>query len=97
MNVKRENSKEPYNIFRIASKPYGFEILSNLYKNPKRFTDLKEVCPNDKTLTLRLNEFKKVKLVKTTINKYKEREFIHYNITELGKKIIQSVENYYNK
>jgi len=86
--------KESYELFRIASKPYGFEILNFIYNSPKRFTDLKKICPNDKTLTIRLNDLKEARLITTRIEKIKDRDFIHYVLTETGVSILQSVQDY---
>jgi len=87
------NIKQSYELFRTASRPYGFEILNFLYDNPKRFTDLKKVCPNDKTLTVRLSEMTHARLIGKKIIKVNKRDFIHYFLTEAGVTIIQSVQD----
>ena len=53
-------------------------------------SDLKEVCPVDKTRTKRLRELELLGLTETINKKIeeKDRTFIHYRLTKRGKNIV---------
>ncbi|MBS3098500.1 winged helix-turn-helix transcriptional regulator [Candidatus Woesearchaeota archaeon] len=74
----------------IIGKPYALDILETISKSPKRYSDLKEVCPVDKTRTKRLRELELLGLTETINKKIeeKDRTFIHYRLTKRGKNIV---------
>ncbi len=68
--------------------PFVIEMLEALNQSPRRFVDLKKQCPNDKTRANRLKSLKRNGFISTTIIEVKEQDFIHYCITEKGKKAL---------
>ena len=73
------------------AKAFAVEILEALNMEALRFVDLKKYCPNDRTRTLRLKELKKLGFVVATAKEVKNHSFIHYQITEKGKKALELI------
>jgi len=80
-----------YKIIKLLAKNYTIEILLALSEKPLRYADLKRHCPNDRTRTMRLKELKKVGLISVTVTEVENRDFLHYQITEKGKKTLQLI------
>jgi len=79
----------------ILGKAFVIEILEAIREKPKRFVDLKEQCPNDRTRANRLRGLRKDSFIKTVIIEIKEQSFIHYSITKKGEnafKLLQQLE-----
>lgn len=79
----------------VLGKAFAIEILEAIREKPKRFSDLKQQCQNDKTRANRLKGLKKTNFIKTVIIEIKEQSFIHYHITPKGEnalKILQQLE-----
>lgn len=79
----------------VLGKTFVIEILEALREKPKRFVDLKEQCPNDRTRANRLKGLKRANFIKTLIIEIKEQSFIHYSITKKGEnafKLLQQLE-----
>lgn len=76
----------------VLGKLCSIEILEALNENPLRFSDLKEQCPNDRTRVLRLKELRRNGFIKTMVIEIKEQNFIHYAITEKGKKALDLLQ-----
>jgi DNA-binding HxlR family transcriptional regulator len=81
-----------YKLIGLLGRPYALEILQSLHQAPKRYTDLKNICPVDKTRTKRLRELEKEELIETISLKIenKHRTFIHYKLSKKGAKIVQA-------
>jgi DNA-binding HxlR family transcriptional regulator len=73
----------------VLGKSFSIAILEALYEKPMRFSDLKAYCPNDRTRTIRLRNLRDDGYVKTVIIEIEGREFIHYTLTEKGKKALE--------
>jgi len=76
----------------VLGKPFSIEILQALSEKPLRFSDLKKQCPNDRTRTSRLKKLREGGFIKTVIIQIEERSFIHYDLTEKGKKVLELLE-----
>lgn len=82
---------QKWKVFEILGKPYVLAIIESLLKSPKRYSDLSEACPNDKTRTNRLRELEKEGFITTLTQKIKDRTYIHYTLTKKGKQIIENL------
>ncbi|MGC8998697.1 MAG: winged helix-turn-helix transcriptional regulator [Candidatus Bathyarchaeia archaeon] len=72
----------------ILGKSFVIEILEALNEGPKRFTDLKEHCPNDKTRANRIRCLKKEHLIEAVLADIGGQNVIHYVITERGREAL---------
>jgi len=82
---------QKWKLLRLLCQPYSLEILSMLYKEPRRFVDLSDACPNERTRTNRLRVLEEAKLIETTPMKIKKRTFVHYRLTDKGKQIFEII------
>ena len=80
---------EKYKIVKLLARAFAIEILQALNKVPLRFVDLKDYCPNDRTRALRLKELRKIGFIITTVKEIENHSYIHYQITEKGRKALQ--------
>jgi DNA-binding HxlR family transcriptional regulator len=76
----------------VLGKSFSIEILEALSEEPRRFSDLKPQCPNDRTRTRRLKELRERGLIKTVIISIEDRNFIHYTLTEKGERALKLVK-----
>ena len=76
----------------VLGKAFIIEILEAIYEKPRRFVDLKQQCPNDKTRAKRLKELKGNSFIKTVIIEIKGQSFIHFGITEKGEKALKLLQ-----
>lgn len=83
--------KKPRSI-GILGKSFVLEILAAVFENPRRFVDLKEQCPNDKTRTDRLRNLKKGGFLRSVIIEIKGQSFIHYSMTGKGEKALNMLQ-----
>ena len=78
---------------RLLAKAFAIEILCALSDGEgRRFADLKDVCPNEKTRATRLRELKKHGLIDTAIKEVGNRSFIIYTTTEKGKEALRIIK-----
>ena len=80
---------EKYKIVKLLARAFAIEILQALNEVPLRFVDLKDYCPNDRTRALRLKELRKIGFIITTVKEIENHSYIHYQITEKGRKALQ--------
>lgn len=81
--------KRSWHTSRLVGEAFVLDILQALAEGPKRFVDLHESCPNERTRTAKLRKLEEENLVQTTSMKVGKRFFIHYTLTEKGKRILQ--------
>ncbi len=74
------------------SELYSLDILKELFSSPKRYSDLNKACPIEKTRAKRLRELKVKGLIQTTIKPRGNRDFIHYDLTEKGQKVLRKAK-----
>jgi DNA-binding HxlR family transcriptional regulator len=70
---------------------YVVDTLFSLLKSPKRFVDLSEACPNEKTRSLALKKLEKLGLIDTASLKIDKRYFVHYKLTRKGQKVTEKM------
>ena len=73
----------------MLARAFAIEILNALNETPLRFVDLKDYCPNDRTGALRLKELRKIGFIIATIKEIENHSYVHYQITEKGRKALQ--------
>ncbi len=78
-----------WKFIRFLGQSYVLDLLDALSEKPKRFTDLADICPNESTRTQRVKKLEELRLIETTTIKIKKRAFIHYTLTEKGRKVLQ--------
>jgi len=78
-----------YKIVKLLARAFAIEILNALNETPLRFVDLKDYCPNDRTRALRLKELRKIGFIIATIKEIENHSYVHYQITEKGRKALQ--------
>ncbi|RLI21958.1 hypothetical protein DRO54_02395 [Candidatus Bathyarchaeota archaeon] len=80
---------ERYKIVKLLARAFAIEILHALNEAPLRFVDLKDYCPNERTRALRLKELRKIGFIMATVIEIENHSYIHYQITEKGRKVLQ--------
>jgi len=83
---------EKYRIVKLLAKSFAVDILQALGSESLRFVDLKEHCPNDRTRSLRLKELKKHGFIIVILKEIENHSFIHYEITNKGRKALELIE-----
>ena len=78
-----------YKVVELLARAFAIEILNALNEEPLRFVDLKDYCPNERTRALRLKELKKIGFIMATAMEIENHSYIHYQITEKGRKALQ--------
>lgn len=66
-------------------------ILDALLEGSKRFADLADACPNEKTRTAKLRKLEEARLIETVSSKLGKRFFVHYKLTEKGNGMFQEL------
>ncbi len=79
-----------WKFIRFLGESYVLDILNALSEKPKRFTDLADICPNESTRTQKVKKLEELRLIETSTIKIKRRSFIHYTLTEKGRKVLQA-------
>lgn len=73
------------------AKPYALDILEELSRGNRRFSELKSLCKSQKTLTVRLYELEELGAIKKIIETPKKSKIIvFYTLTEKGKEILKA-------
>ncbi len=82
-------NKDKWNIFMVIGKVYALSILESLFQSPKRFTDLSQACPIEKTRSKRLKELQENNLIEVIVKKINKRNFVHYKLTKEGEELFK--------
>ena len=90
-NSMSKDEQEKWKLVRLLGEDFILNILSSLFEAPKRFTDLADTCPNEKTRTYKLRKLEELEFVETASLKIGKRFYVHYMLTEKGKKIYQQI------
>jgi DNA-binding HxlR family transcriptional regulator len=88
-----------WTLIPLLGEKYVIDILEDLLEGEKRFVDLADVCPNEKTRTVKLRKLEEAGLIETASLKTGKRFFVHYKLTEKGKTTLQElmkIENRYS-
>jgi len=83
--------RKKWTLIQLLGERYVLNILDALLESPKRFADLGDACPNEKTRTAKLRSLEEAGLVETVSSKMGKRFFIHYKLTEKGNGILQEL------
>lgn len=78
-----------WSLIRTLAQTYSLDILEALEERPLRFTDLADPGPNEATRSQRLKELEEAGLISTVSLKIDKRNFVHYRLTENGKRVLQ--------
>jgi DNA-binding HxlR family transcriptional regulator len=85
-----QSKTNKWNYLQEIAKPYALDILEELSKGNRRFSELKHLCKSQKTLTIRLYELIELGVIETQIEKpKKKRMIVFYKITEKGKRSLE--------
>ena len=79
-------------IIIMIGKIYSLDILEALLNGPKRFSDLSKACPIEKTRSQRLKELKSNNLIETIAKEKARRNFVYYQLTKKGDKIVRRLK-----
>ena len=80
---------EKCKIVKLLARAFAIEILQALNEAPLRFVDLKDYCPNERTRALRLKELRKIGFITATVIEIGNHSYVHYQITEKGRRALQ--------
>lgn len=93
------SKRKKWTLIPLLGERYVINILEALLDGAKRFVDLDDVCPNEKTRTTKLRRLEEVGLIEAVSLKIGKRFFVHYKLTEKGKNMLQElmrIENRYS-
>jgi DNA-binding HxlR family transcriptional regulator len=83
--------RKKWTLIQLLGERYVLNILDALLEGSKRFVDLADACPNEKTRTAKLRRLEEAGLIETVSSKIGKRFFVHYQLTEKGKKMLQEL------
>lgn len=76
---------------RVLAAPYALEILRAVASGPRRFSELGEACPHDRTRTVRLRELRNLGLLRSVPVPVRGREVLAYGLTDKGRVVLKRV------
>lgn len=79
-------------MLHLVGEKYIYEILRSLSESPKRYTDLKQVCSSDRTLTRKLQNLQDAGLVDTEMGKKGRKAVINYRLTDRGRAVFSKAD-----
>ena len=79
-------------LISLLGEKYVLDIMSSLDAGPKRYTQLKDACPIDRTLTEKLRKLQDAGLVGTEARSVNKKPAIHYNLTKRGIAVLRHFE-----
>lgn len=85
------SERKKWTLISLLGERYILDILDALFEGARRFADLAEACPNEKTRTAKLRKLEEARLIETVSSKIGKRFFVHYKLTEKGKSIVQEI------
>lgn len=90
---KQTAGSDKWALIRTLAQTYGLEILEALEEKPLRYTDLAKYSPNERTRSQRLKELEALELISTAILKVNKRNFVHYELTDKGRQVVQRIKD----
>ena len=75
----------------MLGEKYVLNILGALLEGSKRFADLSDACPNEKTRTAKLRRLEEARLIEAVSSKIGKRSFVHYKLTEQGSHLLEEL------
>ena len=91
------SKRKKWAFIQLLGKRYVLNILDALLEGSKRFADLADACPNEKTRTAKLRRLEEAGLIETVSSKIGKRFFVHYKLTEKGKGMLQELMRMENR
>ena len=85
------SDRKKWTLIPLLGERYVLNILEALLEGPKRFADLADACPNEKTRTAKLRSLEEAGLIGTVSSKMGKRFFVHYKLTEKGNGMLQEL------
>jgi len=92
--------RKKWPLIQLLGEQYVLNILDALLEGSKRFADLADACPNEKTRTTKLRRLEETGLIEAVTSKIGKRFFVHYKLTEKGNRLLQElirIENRYSQ
>jgi DNA-binding HxlR family transcriptional regulator len=86
-----KGKREKWKLIKLLGEDFVLDILSSLFDSPKRFTDLADACPNEKTRADKLRKLGELGLIEAVSLKIGKRFYVHYTLTEKGRGIYQQI------
>jgi len=83
--------RKKWPLIQLLGERYVLNILGALLEGPKRFADLADACPNEKTRTAKLRRLEEARLIEAVSSKIGKRFFVHYKLTEKGNGMLQEL------
>ena len=93
------SKRKKWTLIPLLGERYVINILEALLEGPKRFVDLADACPNEKTRTAKLRRLEEAGLIEAISSKIGKRFFVHYKLAKKGKSTLQElmrIENRYS-
>jgi len=66
-----------------------FQILKSLEETPLRYVDMKDVCENESTRSRKVRILEENKLIETISMKIRKKSYVHYKLTDKGRKVLE--------
>jgi len=85
------SGRKKWAVIPLLGERYILNILDALLEGSKRFADLADACPNEKTRTAKLRRLEEAGLIETVSSKMGKRFFVHYKLTEKGNGMLQEL------
>jgi len=85
------SKRKKWAFIQLLGERYVLNILDALLEGSKRFADLVDACPNEKTRTAKLRRLEEAGLIETVSSKIGKRFFVHYKLTEKGNGMVQEL------
>jgi len=85
------SKRKKWALIQLLGERYVLNILDALSEGSKRFADLADACPNEKTRTAKLRKLEEAGLIETVSSKIGKRFFVHYKLTEKGNGMLQEL------
>jgi len=85
------SERKKWTLISLLGERYVLDILDVLFEGARRFVNLAEACPNEKTRTAKLRKLEEARLIETVSSKMGKRFFVHYKLTEKGKSVVQEI------
>lgn len=85
------SERKKWALIQLLGEKYVLNILDTLPEGSKRFADLADACPNEKTRTAKLRRLEEAGLIETVSSKIGKRFFVHYKLTEKGNRLLQEL------
>ncbi|MBU3957996.1 MAG: winged helix-turn-helix transcriptional regulator [Nanoarchaeota archaeon] len=84
--------KSGIKLIKLVGQPYVFDIISAL-KKPGRFSELRQACKNERTLSKKLNALRQNGLIGVTPVLIGGKYENHYKLTAKGEEFLRKLKS----